>query len=130
MQVTSATGVQIRPMGTTRFMTLNRGDTLHYGDLLALPVGATLSFSGSEARVETPRGGVPREAPHGVLFMMITGERAAAAQIVEEGLENLPVDHIRRIRASWARHGEAGIPLSDSEFQSYQYPPEELPPRR
>lgn len=130
VQVTSASGVQIRPMGSTRFIALNRGDTLHYGDLLALPVGATLSFSGADARVETPRGGVPREAPHGVLFMMITGERAAAQQIVEEGLEHLPLDHIRRVRASWASHGEAGIPLSDSEFQSYQYPAEELPPRR
>jgi hypothetical protein len=126
-QVTEAEGVQLRPLGGERFERLKPGTSLRFGDLLALPVGARLAFKGELASLQTPRGGVPKTIPNGLLFVSVTGEQAIEPDVVVGKRPKLPLDHIRRIQKGWGSHGEGGTPLTYEQFKSYVYPASELP---
>lgn len=129
-RVTNVEGVLLRPLGGERFERLKPGTSLRFGDLLALPVGAHLAFKGEQASLQTPRGGVPKTIPGGVLFVSVTGERAIAPEPESAQRPKLPLDHIRRVQRGWASAGEGGTPLSYEQFKSYVYPPSELPQPR
>lgn len=124
--VRDAQGAMVRFAGESRFVSLTRGTRLRFGDLLALPVGASLEIDGAQADILTPRGGVPRGMPRDLLFISVTGEEAVRQQNVQEGI-TIPVDHIRRVQRGWASRGEAGNPLTAQDFRSWNIPREELP---
>lgn len=127
-RVAEARGVKIRSHEGEKFEELKPGSRLQYGDLIAIPAGAQLSFKGELASFRTPERGLPESIPNGMLFLSITGEPALQRRAAPEGMAKLPLEHIQRVQKGWASRGEAGPPLSYEQYKSYRYPREELPP--
>ena len=129
VEVELAEGVMVQSRDGNGFRALRSGATLRHGDLLKAPVGSHLHFSGAWSEVKTPENGMPRDIPSGALFISVVGEEAVRYQIPTERTAP-PIEHIRRVQNGWARHGEAGPPLTIEQFQSYEYPKSELQPRK
>ena len=128
-EVQLAEGVKIRPKESEKLEDLKAGRRLQAGDLLVLAVGSRFTATTKRGVFKTPAEGLPKkDAPRGALLMMVTGEKALQQQqIAADEMRHPPLEIINRVRNSeWAKRGEAGTPLTLEEYQSYQYPEEEL----
>ncbi|MCG7982675.1 MAG: hypothetical protein JAY90_07985 [Candidatus Thiodiazotropha lotti] len=132
--VTQAENIKVLRLGDHRFTTLEKGERVNQGDLLAITPEGKLQLDAELGRLQTEKRDQKRQRKP--QLMLITGDRSIAPKrdikqekaqpLDEKALTARHAEMLRKQRQGPWRWGEAGRPLTNEQRRGYVGPEEEM----